>query len=1034
MWQDMLLSKEKTIRILFFIMCLMPFSIKASERGEASDYVLIINSYTEISPWSRNFSTPLYDQIIKKYSHLAVYTEHLNMLMVETEEDLDSLKLSLFNKYKDTPPKLVVLLGNSAFSLFHSTIEENWGREIPVLLCAEKEYLGPEEVYLRKRVLLPQERVPLEKILRDHPNVTALYFPIYIEKTVSLMKRFIPGMNRLLFISDSRYISRENQEEVKAVMREQFGDIQLDLLTAGELSTDQLINMLQHTDAQTGILFFSWYQRNIQAGNVVLNSSAYRMLSTYTPLPVFVLNDLELKENGILGGYCYPTEHIYSTVIETVDGVLGGKKISSVICPEGACPVFNYAVMEAKQLPLSAAPANTFYYLKPPSFWEEYSFYILGIVAFLLFVFLRLKNRMQEKQLQLMMQYHRLVNNMPITYMRNRILFDAEGRAVDFEVKEVNAEFEKRMMAKEAIIGKKGSELPLTGFTEFLNFSERVLQQEQKITTQYYSEQSGLYFTLLILSSSEAECVDLFFVDTTELIRTQQLLRTVNHKLSMSLDVANVTSWKWDLDKKTIVCDVTRDVDWITGVVADEDQLSVPDFEYFSKIHKEDRQRVQQAYQELIEGRTDKVKEEYRVYTVHGKHPGFDWIEACATVEKRDEKGRPVSLIGSCLNITDRKNIEEELIRAKNKAEESNRLKSAFLANMSHEIRTPLNAIVGFSGILASAEAEQDKQEYLNIIENNNTLLLQLINDILDLSKIESGTLDFVYTDVDVNALLSELEQSMQLRAADKTAIRFDSYLPQCVISTDKNRLMQVVINLLTNAVKFTQEGSIRFGYTLEKDKMLHFYVSDTGAGIPLEKQKMIFERFVKLNSFVQGTGLGLSICQMIITYLGGTMGVESEEGKGSTFWFTIPYVPVQKKEAVPEVFEKKMLEREKVVVLVAEDNPSNFKLFESILKQDYTIIHAWNGREAVELFREHAPHIILMDINMPEMDGYEATKEIRKYSQDVPIVAVTAYAYASDEQQIMQNGFNAYTAKPVNASLLKKQIKELLGKRLFLI
>lgn len=1030
----MQVNTRKAVRLLLFILCLIPFSTKASERGSVSDYVLIINSYTEISPWSRNFSTPLYDQVIKKYKNLAVYTEHLNMLMVETQEDLDSLKISLFEKYKDNPPKLVILLGNSAFSLFHSAIEEKWGADIPVLLCAEKEYLGPEEVYLHKRALLPEERMPLEEILQSHPNVTALYFPIYVEETVSLMTRFIPGMNRVLFISDSRYISCENRQEVKAVMSEHFGDIKLDLLTAGELSTDQLISRLREADPQTGILFFSWYQRNIQAGNVVLNSSAYRMLSTYTTLPVFVLNDLELKENGILGGYCYPTDHIYNAMIETVNGMLNGKKSSSVIRPEGACPVFNYPVLEAKQLPLSAAPANTYFYLKPPSFWEEYSFYLLGIAAFLLFVFLRLKNRMQKKQLKLMMQYHRLVNNMPITYMRSRILFDEAGKAIDFEVMEVNAEFEKRMVPKEDIVGKKGSQLSITGCTEFLNFSERVLQQEQKITTQYYSEQSGLYFTLLVLSSSEAECVDLFFVDTTELMRTQQLLRTVNHKLSMSLDVANVTSWKWDLDKKTIVCDVTRDVDWVTGVVTDEDQLSVPDSEYFSKIHKADRQRVEQAYQELIEGRTDKVKEEYRVYTIHDKHPVFDWIEACATVEKRDEKGRPVALIGSCLNITDRKNIEEELIRAKNKAEESNRLKSAFLANMSHEIRTPLNAIVGFSGILASAEEEQDKQEYLNIIENNNMLLLQLINDILDLSKIESGTLDFVYTDVDVNALLSELEQSMQLRAAEKVAIRFDNYLPQCVISTDKNRLMQVLINLLTNAVKFTDEGSICFGYTLGDDKMLHFYVSDTGSGIPKEKQNAIFERFVKLNSFVQGTGLGLSICQMIISYLGGTMGVESEERKGSTFWFTVPYVPVEKKEVAPEVFEKKMLEREKVVILIAEDNPSNYKLFESILKHDYTIIHAWNGREAVDLFREHAPHIILMDINMPEMDGYEATKEIRKYSKDVPIVAVTAYAYASDEQQIMQNGFNAYTAKPVNASVLKKQITELLGKRLFLI
>lgn len=240
--------------------------------------------------------------------------------------------------------------------------------------------------------------------------------------------------------------------------------------------------------------------------------------------------------------------------------------------------------------------------------------------------------------------------------------------------------------------------------------------------------------------------------------------------------------------------------------------------------------------------------------------------------------------------------LNTKLLEAKEKAEESNRLKSAFLANMSHEIRTPLNAIVGFSSILADAENEREREEYMKIIQNNNKLLLQLINDILDLSKIEAGTIDFVFTDVDINQMMNETAQSFQLKM-EGSSIKFiyEEAMPECITYTDRNRVMQVITNLLTNAMKFTSEGSIRMGYRLQGDNELYFYVSDTGCGIAPEEQDNIFGRFVKLNSFMQGTGLGLSICEMIIAHLQGRIGVESEVGKGATFWFTIPFTVAAK-------------------------------------------------------------------------------------------------------------------------------------------
>ena len=243
-------------------------------------------------------------------------------------------------------------------------------------------------------------------------------------------------------------------------------------------------------------------------------------------------------------------------------------------------------------------------------------------------------------------------------------------------------------------------------------------------------------------------------------------------------------------------------------------------------------------------------------------------------------------------DITQLKQAEKQLTLAKEKAENADLSKSTFLANMSHEIRTPLNAITGFAEILASANTEEEKAQYQEIIKMNADLLLQLVNDILDMSKIEAGTLEFVYTKVDINLLLSDLRQLFQMKVNDaggNIQIIAEPSLPSCSIETDRNRVAQVLSNFTTNAIKFTQEGTISIGYEA-RDTELYFYVTDTGAGIPADKLPEVFGRFVKLNKDKKGTGLGLSISKTIVNKLEGQIGADSVEGKGSTFWFTIPY------------------------------------------------------------------------------------------------------------------------------------------------
>lgn len=251
-------------------------------------------------------------------------------------------------------------------------------------------------------------------------------------------------------------------------------------------------------------------------------------------------------------------------------------------------------------------------------------------------------------------------------------------------------------------------------------------------------------------------------------------------------------------------------------------------------------------------------------------------------------------IIGGLLrfeDITEKLRLDKMLQEAKEKAEESNRLKSAFLANMSHEIRTPLNAIVGFSEMICQSQEEEDKQEFMKIISSNNILLLQLIDDILDLSKIEAGTMEFTFKSTDINELMDGICRQMQEKnSSPDVQIIFAEKADQCVLDTDRIRLSQVIINFTNNAMKFTPKGTIRMGYRIEEEKdEIYFYVKDTGIGIPADKLDLVFERFVKLNSFIKGTGLGLAICRIIVERLGGVIGVDSKEGEGSCFWFRIP-------------------------------------------------------------------------------------------------------------------------------------------------
>ena len=610
----------------------------------------------------------------------------------------------------------------------------------------------------------------------------------------------------------------------------------------------------------------------------------------------------------LIGGYFWTDseikKHLLPVIKSRLDGASHPHRVETTAM--GTPPsVINYADYVESGLLLGLCPDDTVFCMKPPTFFERNKYYLalffsLIALAVIYVIWLRRALHERSRRLEIMRSYSSLVENMPVLYARVELIFDPGARIIDYVYREVNPTFEKYILPKEKILGKKYSELNPDYSPELPDrYSE--LNDNRQITFQYYLEKTKTHLTVISIHSKTKGCVDVFGVDNTELVLTQQMLKSTNHKLSAALDAADMTPWKWDLQTGLLSCNVSHDL-YVTEeeVTHDGNLIIVPTSACFAKICDEDRERVRDAFERLANGETQKMREEYRVGRQWLPSPQQnEWVEVRAAVDERDANGKPLSLIGTSMTVTQRKEMEEALVQAKVKAEEANTLKSSFLANISHEIRTPLNAIVGFSSLLVSAERgiSEEKQEYINIIENNNTLLLQLISDVLDLSKIEAGTMESDYAPIDVHGLFIELEDTFRLRNKKSgICICYHRRTTECVVKADRNRLVQVMMNLMNNAVKFTGEGSIEFGFDVREDGFLHFYVTDTGCGIPEERLEEIFGNFVKLNSFVQGTGLGLTICRAIVERMGGKIGAVSRLGQGSTFWFTLPYTANEEK------------------------------------------------------------------------------------------------------------------------------------------
>ncbi|MCF2559130.1 hypothetical protein CIK90_10120 [Prevotella sp. P5-126] len=380
------------------------------------------------------------------------------------------------------------------------------------------------------------------------------------------------------------------------------------------------------------------------------------------------------------------------------------------------------------------------------------------------------------------------------------------------------------------------------------------------------------------------------------------------------------------------------------------------------------------------------------------------------------------------------KKIGEYEAKAK-EAERANRMKSLFLANMSHEIRTPLNAIEGFSRVMCETESQEERMKYMEIIESNNSRLLTLINEILDLSRVEAGEVSIKKSLTDLNELCRTLNNTFKFRCPDTVNMVWEEPNMTVMLNTDGNRISQVFSNLISNALKHTTQGSISYGYRLINDGQdVEFYVSDTGSGIDPQDIDNIFKTYVSKDAdFIQnGFGLGLPLSKIIVEKLGGTISVSSKLGQGSTFRFTIPFdgsvgglaknSRITTNSRTIRVSTHGNLQ-DAPLILVAEDEDNNYELVKVVLSKRYRLLRAHNGIEAVTFCEDEHPDLILMDIRMPEMDGLDATRIIKEVNPDVPIIALSAYAFEENIREAQAAGCNGFLSKPFRVEDLLDKI-----------
>ena len=614
--------------------------------------------------------------------------------------------------------------------------------------------------------------------------------------------------------------------------------------------------------------------------------------------------------------------------------------------------------------------------------------------------------------------FESLLDNMVEGVVIHNMIFDENGVPIDYKIIDTNKNYENILgLKRDYVKGKLASEI----YGEVIaleQYSDVVLNKKPMKFKLFYADK---YFDISSSPWNDIGFITIFS-DITDNIELENTLRDSYLFTDNLINTANVMIVGLDINGNVNIFNKTAEK--LTGY--NKDEILGKNWFKDIQILPKDSSSVKNVFNLLISDDESKNIAENPIITKHGEIRYILWQN---NEVRKGEK--VVGTISFGLDITERRIFESELIKAKERAEQSDKLKMAFLSNMSHELRTPINSIIGFSEMLKDNSIKNtEKINYLDIIIQNGDILTNLINDIIDITKIDSGTLSVQKTEIDINKLLQDLKkQYVKLIKTNKVKLFIDIDLNNNIfILSDKYRLKQILMNLMSNAIKFTKKGTIKFGYNLLENNKLRIYVKDTGIGISKEDIKIIFNRFAQFEqpgeSKNKGAGLGLPISKSLCEILGyGEMKIESELNKGSMFYFDIPFIIKDESYIYKEEKDCEIINLENIDVLIVEDDVNFQTILKSYLKPTNCKIHIDNGMEALNIIKKHKINLVLLDLGLGDIDGYNILQGIKNYDKNIIVIVQSAYAVSEFSKKAFDMGTNDFLPKPITKSQLFRSI-----------
>lgn len=989
-----------------------------AQAASGLDYVCIISSYEYQNEWGQILAKKL-----KKEVEGSLHAQNIEIFYTGIS-NADSLgiarELLKTEEWMAKSPSLVIVIGYEAWMTLRSTDDARL-KEIPMILCGvqEQEYADYDHFLRNKRIADFRNLVPVDSLLTGY-NALAVTQQNNAKKTMKEIAGLLPQKRDIVFVSGQNYSDIRYAQCLDEVINASYPSLRLLTQKVSKVNNQALGGLKSKIDEERTVIILNHY-------NAPENPDQ-KDFSDLPDVPVFLLCDKELySTSGFVGGVYEPVPIYSNRIVSGIKDLLSGKKqtdkphekaLRSTI-NKSAAQKFNINLKNLSDLLVVAEPqVNKNQYLFAfIGFVLLPLLFIIGVILLIIMIFR--KNRSAGK----IEEYSSAVTKFQTIYRNIPVGIGAFHE--DGSYREWNQEFLK--MARLLLPDFKPSnrfnlftsELISEEINEAINkreVGERILTTEQNgVQTR-----ARIIFTP-IREKSSGIIVSIF--DVTQTMEENEKRNLLGSIFDKAMGESRLGIAELDFIKGR--CTATDG--WYKGLnVVKNTTLDL----CFANLHPQDKPLLVAFMDELEQSKTgDTLTLEIRIQQLDTT---YNWVKLTFNIKERDEESRKTICSVVLADIHTHKQREEQLKEACNRIISGNRIKNSFLSNMNNDIRMPLNAIVGFSELIIESTDSAEQKELVKYLNENNEKFLKLVSDIVDMSQIAAGTLKCRMSDVDINEMMNELIANIQPSLNNPQVQLIFHPQEHCVVYSDRDKLLQVMTNFLNNALKATQRGSIELGYKI-LSKKIQLYVKDTGCGVEPEKREHLFDRFSKKTNEYTGAGTGLSISSAIIKLLKGEIGFDTELDKGSNFWCTIPseYVGTDIQIGLTGKLDSatKLMDTSLKTILIAEDNTNNFQLLNFILKGKFKILHAINGEKAVEMFKQYGPDIILMDIKMPIMDGYQATAAIREISKEVPIIAVTAYAFNNDKEKILDSSFTGFIAKPVREKELLETINDILNK-----